>query len=65
MATVYLRLKAAYEAECERQEAILAHQLEVARALPPTPALERLIAETEEHLRDQESHPRREKEGGA
>lgn len=65
MASVYLKLHAAYIAECERQEAILAHQLEVARALPTTPALERLIAETEEHLRAQQSLTRSQEEGGA
>ena len=47
MASVYLRIKAAYDAECERQEAKLAHQLEITRALPRTSARDRLIAETE------------------
>lgn len=63
MASIYLKLHAAYEAECKRQEAILEHQLEVARSLPTTPALERLIAETEEHLRAQESRSRNQEKG--
>jgi len=51
MAKVYLRIQAAYEAECTRQEAKLAHQLEITRALPATPARAALIAETEALLR--------------
>lgn len=47
LASVYLRIKAAYEAECERQEARLRHELEITKALPPTEARLRLIAETE------------------
>lgn len=33
MAKAYLRLKAAYEAECDRQEARLAHELEITRQM--------------------------------
>lgn len=47
LASIYFKLKAAYEAECERQEAKLAHQLEITKALEPTSARLRLIAETE------------------
>lgn len=47
MASVYLRIKAAYEAECERQEARLRHELEITKALPSTEARLRLIRETE------------------
>ena len=41
------RVKAAYEAECERQEARLRHELEITKTLPATPARLALIAETE------------------
>lgn len=47
LASVYLRIKAAYEAECERQEARLRHELEITKALPRTPALDAVIRETE------------------
>lgn len=47
LASVYLKIKAAYEVECERQEARLRHELEITKALPPTPARLALIAETE------------------
>lgn len=57
MASVYLRIKAAYEAECERQEAKLAHELELTKALPATPARAALIAETEALLRQAQSAP--------
>lgn len=51
LASVYLRIRTAYEAECERQEAKLRHELEIAKALPSTPARLALIAETEAVLR--------------
>lgn len=41
------RIRAAYEAECERQEARLRHELEITKALPATEARVRLIRETE------------------
>ncbi len=41
------RIKAAYDAECERQEARLRHELEITKALPATEARVRLIRETE------------------
>lgn len=47
LAHIYLSLKAAYEAECDRQEAKLRHELEITKALPPTPARLALIRETE------------------
>jgi hypothetical protein len=47
LASVYLKIKAAYEAECERQEARLRHELEITKALPATEARIRLIRETE------------------
>lgn len=50
LAHVYARLKAAYFAECGRQEAKLRHELEMVRALPRTPDREALIAETESAL---------------
>jgi len=47
LAGIYLSLKAAYDAECERQEAKLAHELAITKALAPTPARLALIAESE------------------
>jgi len=47
LASVYMRLTLAYSAECERQEAKLAHELEIAKRLPQTPARLALVAETE------------------
>lgn len=47
LAGIYLTLKNAYEAECGRQEAKLAHELAVTKALAPTRARLALIAETE------------------
>ncbi len=41
------RIKAAYDTECGRQEAKLRHELEITKALPPTPDRLALIAETE------------------
>ena len=45
--SVYRALQRAYQAECERQEAKLAHELEITRRLAATPARLALIAETE------------------
>lgn len=45
--STWTRIKTAYEAECERQEARLAHELEITKRLPPTAARLALIAETE------------------
>ncbi len=50
LASVYLRLKAAYEQECDRQEARLRHELELVKALPATPARQALVAESEAAL---------------
>lgn len=47
LASLYLKLKAAHEAECDRQEARLRHELEITKALPSTEARRRLVAETE------------------
>ena len=46
-ADIYLALQRAYEAECERQEVRLAHELEITKTLPATAARLALIAETE------------------
>ena len=45
--STWSRIKAAYEAECERQEAKLRHELEITKALPATEARVALIRETE------------------
>lgn len=45
--SIYRSLQRAVAAEVERQEAKLAHQLEITKALPPTAARIALIAETE------------------
>ncbi len=50
LASVYLTLKAAYEAECGRQEARLRHELELAKALQGGAALEAAISEAEAAL---------------
>ncbi|MGN6118040.1 MAG: hypothetical protein ACTHN2_21240 [Nitrobacter sp.] len=50
LAHIYLRLKAAYEAECGRQEARLRHELELVKALPRNEARQVLIDETEAAL---------------
>lgn len=50
LAHVYLRLKAAYEHECERQEAKLRHELEMARALQGGANLAAAISEAEAAL---------------
>lgn len=47
LASVYVRLKHAYEHECARQEAKLRHELEITKALTPTPARLALVRETE------------------
>lgn len=46
-ADLYKRLELAVAAEIQSQEARLAHELEIAKALPPTAARLALIAETE------------------
>lgn len=50
LAHIYLRLKAAYEAECGRQEAKLRHELELVKALPRNQARQVLIDEAEAAL---------------
>ncbi|MDB6035980.1 MAG: uncharacterized protein JWM16_6318 [Verrucomicrobiales bacterium] len=55
LANIYLTLKAAYEAECGRQEARLRHELELVKALPVTPARQALVADAEAALGQAES----------
>lgn len=59
LASVYLKLKSAYEAECTRQEAKLRHELEITKTLPATPDRLALIAETEAFLGSLASQARR------
>lgn len=47
LASVYLKVRDAYEAECERQEAKLRHELEITKTLPITADRVRLIREVE------------------
>lgn len=58
-ASIYRSLQRAYQAECDRQEAKLRHELEITKALPETPARLALIAETEAVLGSLESAPGR------
>lgn len=50
LASIYLRLKAAYDAECGRQEAKLRHDLELVRVLPRTADRQALIDTAETAL---------------
>lgn len=50
------RVKSAYETECDRQEAKLRHELEITKALPRSPAGDRLIAQTEAFLASLDQH---------
>lgn len=50
LASVYLKLKSAYEHECERQEAKLRYELEMAKALKGSETLEAAISEAEAAL---------------
>lgn len=52
LAHIYKRLKAAYEAECERQETRLRHELELAKALQGGAALEAAIRDAETVLEE-------------
>jgi LPS sulfotransferase NodH len=45
--STWARIKTAYEAECERQEEKLRHELEITKRLAPTKARLALISETE------------------
>jgi hypothetical protein len=54
-ADLYKRLEMAVAAEIQSQEARLAHELAITKALPPTPARLALIAETEALLGQTES----------
>ena len=47
LASVYLKIKAAYEAECERQEARLRHELEITKAIATSASALAAIRETE------------------
>jgi hypothetical protein len=53
--SIYMRLKAAYEAECERQEAKLAHELMLAKAAGLNATTSSAVAEAEAFLRDAET----------
>lgn len=59
LASIYLGLKAAYEAECGRQEARLRHEIEITKMLPATPARLALLAEAEAALGREESPARK------
>jgi len=50
LASVYFKLKAAYENECERQEARLRHELEMVKALERTPGRQALVDAAEAAL---------------
>lgn len=50
LASIYMRLYAAYHNECERQEAKLRHELELAKALQGGAHLEAAISEAESAL---------------
>lgn len=51
MVSVYMRLKSAYETECERQEARLRHELELTReVLGDAASSDRVVVATEEFL---------------
>lgn len=54
-ADLYKRLEMAVAAEIQSQEARLAHELAITKALPPTPARLALIAETQALLGQTES----------
>ena len=54
-ADLYKKLETAVAAEIQSQEARLAHELEITKALPPTKARRSLIAETEALLGPMES----------
>lgn len=56
-ADLYKRLEQAVAAEIQSQEARLAHELEITKALPATPARLALIAETEALLGALEGAP--------
>ena len=47
LASVYLKIKAAYEVECERQEARLRHELEITKAMSASSSALAAIRETE------------------
>jgi hypothetical protein len=50
MVSVYMRLRAAYENECERQEAKLAHELMLAKAVGLDATTSRTVAQAEAFL---------------
>lgn len=54
LASVYLKIKAAHDAECARQEAKLRHEIEITRTLAQTPARRALVAEAEAVLEQAE-----------
>ncbi len=57
LANIYLTLKAAYEAECGRQEARLRHELEMAKALEGSETLAVAIREAESALGNETTPP--------
>lgn len=57
LASIYLTLRAAYEAECGRQEAKLRHELELAKALQGGANLEAAIREAEAELGSAQGQP--------
>lgn len=59
LVSVYFKLQAAYDSECEKQEARLAHQIDITRQLRPTPARQSLIDEAEALLGSNYSGPDR------
>lgn len=55
--STWARIKEAYEAECERQEALVAHNLEMLKALPPSNTRDRLAAELARFQADRSGTP--------
>jgi len=62
----WLRIKAAYETACARQEAKLEHEIEITKLLQPTPARIALVREAEALLGpgDREDTPAPERRAG-
>jgi hypothetical protein len=59
LVSTWSRIKAAYEAECERQEAKLRHELEITKAMSASTTALAAIREAETVLGAQESAPER------
>lgn len=58
MTSVYMRLKAAYEAECERQEARLAHELMLTKAAGYDATTSSAVAQAEAFLASKDGAPK-------